>query len=86
MRVACLVVAVCGAAARSAVHTPSGVRSPAINRLRGGASEPSDALLQATFASNALYASTLAEAAAEVYTWPRAIMSNGMPSAGNHVE
>jgi hypothetical protein len=66
MRVACLVVAVCGAAARSAVHTPGGVRRSTIDRLHGGASEPSDSLLQATFASNALYASTLAEAAAEV--------------------
>ena len=64
--VALLAVAVCGAAARSAVHTPGGVRRATIDRLHGGAAEPSDALLQATFASNALYASTLAEAAAEV--------------------
>jgi hypothetical protein len=65
-RVALLAVAVCGAAARSAVHTPVGLHRSTIDRLHGGAAEPSDALLQATFASNALYASTLAEASAEV--------------------
>jgi hypothetical protein len=87
MRVACLVVAVCGAAARSAVHTPSGVRSPAINRLRGGASEPSDALLQATFASNALYASTLAEAAAEVSMLRKSVgASEIVPNLGAKAE
>jgi len=87
MRVACLVVAVCGAAARSAVHTPSGVRSPAINRLRGGASEPSDALLQATFASNALYASTLAEAAAEVAMLRKSVgASEIVPNLGAKAE
>jgi len=35
-------------------------------RLRGGSDSPSDALLQATFACNKLYASVLAEASAEI--------------------
>lgn len=63
-----LLLAFCGAAAasRSAVRAPAGSSRPAVDRLRGGKSEPSDALLQATFASNALYSSTLAEANAEV--------------------
>ena len=57
----------CGAAAaRTAVHAPGRVGRSAVGRLRGGDAEPSDSLLQATFASNTLYASTLAEAAAEV--------------------
>ena len=72
---------------RSAVHTCSGVRSPAINRLRGGASEPSDALLQATFASNALYASTLAEAAAEVAMLRKSVgASEIVPNLGAKAE
>eukprot|EP00965_Chrysotila_dentata_P253971 6211722-Pleurochrysis_carterae.AAC.1 len=69
---------VAGVAARSAVLSTQPAQSQIslvrhasganarLRCLRGGASEPSDALLQATFACNRLYASVMAEAAAEV--------------------
>ena len=45
-------------------------------RLRGGAEDsPSDALLQATFACNKLYASVLAEASAEVAMLRKSVVS-----------
>jgi len=71
-------VATClaSAAARSAVHAAG--RAPGravVNRLRGGAAEPSDTLLQATFACNALYSSTLADSAAEVALMRKSVAS-----------
>merc|ERR1719183_489884 len=85
----CLVLAtLCGAAAaRSAVRAPGHVsRTTSVDRLRDGA-EPSDALLQATFASNALYASSLAEATAEVGMLRKSVSSGEVvPNLGTKAE
>ena len=65
-----LLVAVSAVHARSATSAPavrpSRSAAAALLRLSGGASEPSDAMLQATYACNQLAASTLADAQSEV--------------------
>lgn len=80
-RLALLCAALAGVAARSAVlrgggavqaHGLSSPRSLVALRLRGGA-EPSEELLQATFACNRLYAACLAEASAEVAMLRKAV-------------
>jgi len=50
-------------------------------QLRGGAAEPSDTLLQATFACNRLHATVLAEAMSEIAAL-RKIIATGEPVAG----
>jgi len=64
-------------ASAAAVTARSAVTSPRLWRVRGGSlDEPSDALLQATFACNGLFASTLADAGAEI-TSLRAVIDAG---------
>lgn len=65
-----LAALVCSCAAeRAAVLSRPSSQAAALlpqQRLRGGAAEVSDDMLQATFACNRLYASVLADASAEV--------------------
>ena len=68
-------------ASRSAVLRPQG----AVNllRLRGGAQEPSDTLLQATFACNKLHTTVLAEAQSGVAALRKAISTGeAVPAFG----
>jgi len=70
LRLALALALACGASARSAAGglslRPARGSAAALANLRGGASEPSDAMLQAVYACNQLSASVLAEAATEV--------------------
>ena len=85
----CLLVAlVAGAAARSSMPRPAvGTSAATLRRLRGGAGEPSDALLQATFACNRLYARVLAETLSEVATLRKAIgAGEAVPAFGEKAD
>lgn len=72
------VCAAVGVHARSAVSQPGSISSiSSLRRLRGGldesSEEPTDALLQATFACNRLYSTVLAEAMSEVSSLRKSI-------------
>ena len=86
LRVLLFVSALCLSAHARTVAPGAGLRSPsrtALLRLSGGAAEPSDALLQATYACNQLSGTTLADAQAEVAALRKSVVGGeAVPTFG----